>query len=337
MNRLQTKLGAGLLVVTFAVTPTVAMETQVGQEDAVLPTQLGEGEIFPTYKVLAGDLLEVVFFFDYEAAEEDYTVQIRDELQIESPFHGELNGTYVIRSDGKISLPYKGSVKVAGMTVDGVISHLSEIYADIYRDPVIFVRMGKSGAKIDELRSIITSLARGQVFRASVRPDGFLTLPAVGDLRVEGRSVDEVRELTQAAYQETYAGVGVSVIVADSPTRVFYVFGEVRDPGQFRLQRPTTVVEAIAMAGADMNQAGLRNVVVLSIHGHERPKPTVVDVRAAFKGGSPEAFLTLSSSDVVLVPKSKIAKVNQWVDQYIKKLFLFNGFNYQLNRLVGPE
>jgi len=337
MSRFTSILCSGLILLTLALSPAHAVATQVTQEDSVLPAELGEGEIFPTYTILEGDVLEVVYFFDYGASEEDYILQIRDELQIDSPFHEELNGLYVIRSDGKISLPYKGSVKVAGLTVDEVIAHLGELYADIYRDPVIFVRLGKFGGKIDELRTIITSLARGQVFQGTVRPDGFITLPAIGDLHVAGRGVAEVRDLTQSAYQETYAGVGVSIMVADSPSRVFFVFGEVDKPGQFLLQRPITVVEAVAMAGANLNQAGLRNVVVLSINGHERPQSTVVDVRAALRDGDTSALLTLSPSDVILVPKSKIARINQWIDQYVVKLFLFNGFNYQLNRFTGTD
>jgi hypothetical protein len=58
-------------------------------------------------------------------------------------------------------------------------------------------------------------------------------------------------------------------------------------------------------------------------------------------GGVPEAVVTpLRSFDVLLVPESKIAHVDRWVDQYIKQVLpgtLNGGFSYLFNGIVASN
>ena len=68
--------------------------------------------------------------------------------------------------------------------------------------------------------------------RVTVRPDGFVTLPLIGDVPVEGRTVDSIAHdvVTRAAKFYTEAPV-VAVEVAELHSYRVYVMGEVTRPG----------------------------------------------------------------------------------------------------------
>ena len=95
---------------------------------------------------------------------------------------------------------------------------------------------------------------------------------------------------------------------------------------------PITVTQGLARAGVDMNTAGLKNVVVISMDGDNQPHGTVLNLRAAIRKGRPSASFLLGRNDVVFVPKSTIAKIDKFVDQYIAKLLLFRGFTVVVDR-----
>jgi len=205
----------------------------------------------------------------------------------------------------------------------------------VFRAPEFLVKLETFGGKLEELRAIISSDRRGQIFEGKVRPDGFLSLPIIGDVRVAGRTLAESESEVEDIYRRTFPSMDITLLLADAPTNVFYVFGQVSRPGQFSLESPTTLLQAVALAGADLGTAGLRNVVVVSLQGGSEPVTRVIDVKAAWKKGGPDAALYLRRNDVVLVPKSTIAKINQWMQQYVSDLFLFNGFNYNFGNIVA--
>jgi 5'(3')-deoxyribonucleotidase len=49
-----------------------------------------------------------------------------------------------------------------------------------------------------------------------------------------------------------------------------------------------------------------------------------------------EEDLILPANSVVYIPKTTIAKVDQFIDQYIKQIFIFTGTSVQFARPFGP-
>ena len=199
---------------------------------------------FPRYALQPGDLLELIFNLEYAVSGDDYRLDVLDQIEIRELDHPELDGTYLVRTDGKISLPYKGSVRVAGLTVDELTERLVELYADLFVDSRIFVKLVEFGARIEELKRVVSSDRRGQIFEARVRPDGFVTLPVVGELLVAGFLPEEINEKIEEQYAKYYSGIQVSSIVRETPGNVFFVLGEVDGPG------------AIPAAASDDGDAG---------------------------------------------------------------------------------
>ena len=90
---------------------------------------------------------------------------------------------------------------------------------------------------------------------------------------------------------------------------VSYVFlgGEVKAPGRYTLEGPTTVMQAIAMAGGWNIGGNVRQVVVFRRDENWCLKATKIDVRAPLYGNDPCPMndVWLRENDLVLVPKSK--------------------------------
>ena len=85
----------------------------------------------------------------------------------------------------------------------------------------------------------------------TVRPDGIISVPLVGDVRVAGLTTGQV-ETTIAdrlKANEILKDPSVTVGIAASHSRKYYIYGEVNKPGSFDLVVPTRVSEALANSG----------------------------------------------------------------------------------------
>jgi len=101
--------------------------------------------------------------------------------------------------------------------------------------------------------------------RARVEPDGTLTLPLLGPLRVGGRSVSETRSIIRTALQKDYIyNPQVNVQVAEYAKRRFAVLGEVSRPGYYEMPQigKITLIEAIATAGGYTGIADASKITV---------------------------------------------------------------------------
>jgi hypothetical protein len=83
--------------------------------------------------------------------------------------------------------------------------------------------------------------------------------------------------------------------------------------------------------GFDMREAEVRNVVVIRHRDGQRYGYSV-NLKPALEGGETHPFF-LEPQDIVYVPRTKIAKVGQWVDQHINKIIPKTGFI--ITRTVG--
>ncbi|MBI5837799.1 MAG: polysaccharide biosynthesis/export family protein [Candidatus Eisenbacteria bacterium] len=72
-----------------------------------------------------------------------YRIGVGDELTINFPFDRDLNGTAVVRPDGRITVPLLQEVPAAGRTAGELDSLLTREYARFYRRPEITVDISK--------------------------------------------------------------------------------------------------------------------------------------------------------------------------------------------------
>jgi len=165
-----------------------------------------------------------------------------------------------------------------------------------------------------------------------VRPDGFISLPLVYELAVAGRTVEEVRrELVERCSTEL-AEPEIAVIVRSFTRYRVHVGGEVDTPGVLELSGPCTVLQAVFEAGGFLPTASPSDVMVVRREPDGSYQLTAADLERVLLGEDAGGNFTLRPYDVVYVPTTRIADVNKWVDQYLRKNIPVSiGFNYRLN------
>src|SRR5205807_719649 len=83
----------------------------------------------------------------------------------------------------------------------------------------------------------------------TVQPDGFISLRAVGDIKVDGQTVPVLTQTLKTAYSKILHDPIISVVLKDFEKPYFIADGQLGRPGKYDLRGSVTLTEAIAMAG----------------------------------------------------------------------------------------
>ncbi len=135
-----------------------------------------------------------------------------------------------------------------------------------------------------------------------VRPDGKISLPLIGELQVSGLTARKVQQMVAERLKEYISNPEVSVIVQEVKSRTFVVLGKVVKPGSFELGKPTTVLEAIAIAGGFLDFAKASKVYIIRPRGNGFSETLHFDYKKVIKGHNPEQNVELKSGDTIIVP-----------------------------------
>ena len=169
----------------------------------------------------------------------------------------------------------------------------------------------------------------------SVRPDGFISLQLVDEVKAEGLEPKELTKQLAELYSRDLKKPVVTVIVKSFEGQRVYVGGEVNQQGLITMPVGLTALQAVMQAGGLKVTAQPSETLVIRKGPDRRPVPTKVDLRALLDGDANGSDFRLQSEDIVFVPKSAIAKANQFVNQYVEQLLLFRGvsfgFSYNIN------
>lgn len=167
----------------------------------------------------------------------------------------------------------------------------------------------------------------------TVRPDGYISLQLIDDVQAAGFTVPQLDNQLTKKYEQELRKPSVTVIVRTFMGQRVYVGGEVRTPSLIELTAGMTVAQAVISAGGLLPTADEENTILIRKGPDNRPVPIRVNLDEVLHGNLEEA--QLRPSDVVYVPKTFIAKANQFVNQYIENLLLFRGvslgFSYGIN------
>lgn len=140
----------------------------------------------------------------------------------------------------------------------------------------------------------------------TVRPDGMISLPLIGDVKASGLTADELSQKIAERLKEYKDSPQVSVAVKEVNSYFIYIVGEVAKPGKLPLKSHATVLQAIALAGGFTQYASKNSMslVRMSQNGdgtvHELRVPLKYDDLMSGKGevGNP----IMRSGDTLVVP-----------------------------------
>ncbi len=228
----------------------------------------------------------------------DYVIGPQDVLSIQVFDQADLGGKYTVETDGTFTFPMIGRVSAAGMTLRNFEAELKKKLADGYfRNPQVTVAIEQYRSKrifvMGEVRNpgpvpltggmtLIEALARagstlpsasGEV--AIVRAPQGATGPILPD-------PEKAFEIFRASIRDFEAGSMRRNIALQDGDTVFvpraesiYVFGQVKSPGAYAIQKDTTVLQALSLAGGVTENAAMNRIKVVRIVNGEKQEQKV--------------------------------------------------------------
>ncbi len=148
-----------------------------------------------------------------------------------------------------------------------------------------------------------------------VQPDGFISLKAVGDVYVEGKTVPEITLLVRKAYGNTLHDPEFAVSLKSFEEPHFVVAGQVGKPGKYDLRSDTTVTEAVAVAGGFTPQSKHSQVLLFRRVNADWVSVKKLDLKKIYAGDFAED-VHLQPGDMLFVPQNKISKIKPFLPIY---------------------
>ncbi|HZZ71508.1 MAG TPA: polysaccharide biosynthesis/export family protein [Pirellulales bacterium] len=282
-------------------------------------------EHVPEYRLRVDDQLEFVYRLTREESNRPYEINVGDEVRVESFTDEKLNRDLIVQPDGTITLRLLGQVRATHRTVTQLRDDIEKRYTKYYKIPSITVTPLKVNTKLEDLRATVDSRqgSGGQHIGARVTPEGTISLPALVSVPVQGLSLPELKRELDERYAHEVEGIEVTPILTARAPRYVYVLGEVTTSGRFSLEGPTTVTQAIALAGGWKIGANLRQIVIFRRAQDWHLMATMLNLQGELhsKKPCPADEIWLDDSDIVIVPKSPIQRADDFIEMVFTRGF----------------
>ena len=144
--------------------------------------------------------------------------------------------------------------------------------------------------KEDELTRVVT-----------IRPDGKISLPLVGDVQAEGLTAEELKEVIENSLVDYVDNPSVSVIVQQINSLKIYVQGEVANPGVLELKSNTSLLQAVSLAGGFTEWARKDRIAIIRKSG-DTVISIPIDYEKILSGKDLSQNVILRRGDTIIVP-----------------------------------
>jgi len=254
---------------------------------------------------------------------QEYTIGPRDVLGISVWGQADLSRDYTVDPDGFVPFPLVGRVKAAGSTPKEFAAQLTEqLGKDYLVNPQVIVWVKEY---LSQKVQVLGAAERPGVYYLTGPTTVLEILSKAGGLAATaGKQVILLRNHANSAdgtppspvlrlsLEKIQAGdpvenTGVrnqdTIIVSKALANSYFVFGEVKRPGGYVLDKETNILEGITLAGGFTDKAspGRTRVIRSTPQGQ---KVIEVDMNDILRRGREAKGVMLQESDVVVVPES---------------------------------
>jgi polysaccharide export outer membrane protein len=134
-----------------------------------------------------------------------------------------------------------------------------------------------------------------------IRPDGGMTFALAGELQAAGHTVAELTAMLEVQVRKFVPDAVVTISIKATAGNRVYVIGKVNHPGDFPLNRPTDVMQALSLAGGATAFADTNRIRILRREGNHQASFSFRygDVQ---KGRKLDQNILLQGGDTVVVP-----------------------------------
>jgi polysaccharide export outer membrane protein len=224
----------------------------------------------------------------------DYVVGPQDVLTITVWDQPDMSGKYSVETDGTLAFPMIGRVKVGGMKIRDVEGEIKKRLADGYfKNPQLSVAIEQYRSQrifiVGEVRNpgafpltgdmtLIEALAHAGSITADASHEAVVVRPR--DRAVSGPSLpgqNDAAEVLRVDIKKLSSGaLGENIPLRDGDTifvtRVenIFVLGQVRSPGTYPVQKDTTVLQALSLAGGTTDRGSTTRIKIVRLVNGKR-------------------------------------------------------------------
>jgi polysaccharide biosynthesis/export protein len=134
-----------------------------------------------------------------------------------------------------------------------------------------------------------------------IGPDGYVSISLVGSIAASGKTLSELRKTVQSSLSTYVNSPSVTVNLRGVGGSKIYVIGRVLRPGEFPLNQPTDILQALSKAGGLTPFADANKIkIIRRVEG----KQSVMDFNYDHisRGKGLDKNILLVSGDTILVP-----------------------------------
>jgi polysaccharide export outer membrane protein len=292
----------------------------------------------PAYRISPGDVLAVSYFTRPPADKTEYLVESQDVLTLSVGGQQPFTADVPVRPDGCISFYQIGELRVRGLTVAQVRADVAARMSKVMTGADVTVILKEANGLARDFLNSLRSADQGSTRVLQVRNDGAVTFPLAGERIAMGKTLSELSREIEVLYDKIFlGGISVTLNLNSSADGNIAVLGEVRNPGRYTINNPISPFFALAMAGGALDSAKKSQIVVVKRQPGGRVAWYAVNLD--LDSGRPLGpEIALAPQDMLLVPKTGIANLNTFVDQYIRRLMPVGGsYNTGNWTLSGPR
>lgn len=144
-----------------------------------------------------------------------------------------------------------------------------------------------------------------------VGPDGNIQYSYVGDIKAEGLSKYQLKDIISKELERYVRGAEITVSILAYRSKFVYMLGELSSPGQYPMKGDKVDLrEAIFAADLPTRAAALRRVYVVT-PSQDKPKFRKVDIYKLLYEGKLKWNIELAPGDVVVVPSTVPSEINR--------------------------
>lgn len=263
------------------------------------------------------------------AVETDYHLGEGDEIELSVWGRPELSGKYIVGPDGKITLPYAGTLKVAGLTRNEAAAAAQEMWKPLYDSVVATVTV----TQYDSNRIFVLGrVSAPGVLKFDYQPTLLEAVTRAGGLPIGGIGAEKAaltrcmifRGRDQLVWVDLKSLLNGSdlrlnirlqrndvLYIPDSDDQLIYVLGEVEHPGAVRLTPDMTFLDALAQAGGPTRDAVTSRMRLVRHSAGTEREIALTDLTTPSKNPN----VALNEGDIVYVPRSGMSKIGYLLEQ----------------------
>ena len=137
-------------------------------------------------------------------------------------------------------------------------------------------------------------------------------------MAVTGLSVEEAAAVIEEALGVVLQRPEVSVSLLELASRQFHALGMVGRPGPSAFDRPTTALEAVALAGGLREGARAERAALIRPHGDDAVEVIAFNAETPDPGG----LVQVRPGDVLFVPRTGTARYQETLEPYLRTIGL---------------